>query len=1105
MDVSVRKIKEKVMDCRLSPPHYQVRCRLTLFVLLLFTVLIPFHAAQASLPRTQVELLQFRASGHVLGFEHNSVYVAGGDHVLKVEFAGTTGGAPTAGQSTEGENGTQPLKQVSYRDLWPGVDLIYEATTAGIVESTWRIAAGAAPEQISLRYNAPVKIASDGSLQIHYGSGWMRESAPIAWQQIDAHRIPVQVAFNRVETANGEEVITFELGQYDTSYPVLIDPVLEWYTHLGSAGTDAGHAIAVDSAGNIYVAGTSEATWGTPARAYGGGLDAFVAKLDADGSLLWNTFLGSSSTVYGEDDYGHAITLDGIGGVYVAGTSGASWGGTITHSGNLDAFVAKVQATNGSLVWNTFMGSASIDRGRGIVADAFGNTYVVGMSWAAWGAPLRAYQGDWDAFVAKLNNVGQLQWNTFLGSGASEEGYAIALDSSSNIYTTGYSYATWGVPLTPHYGWNNCDVFVAKLNNTGALQWNTFMGASGYDEGRGIAVDGSGNVFITGYAEASWGTPINAHAGGQDAFAAKLDTDGARQWHTFMGATPNDRGNAITIDGSGNVYVAGYSRATWGIPIYNYVAGDDAFTAKLNAAGALQWNLFRGSFNNDSGEAIAAYGASTVYLAGYSSASLGLSSIRAYAGGWDAFVIKIDTRNVYTVSTSAPAGEGSFTPTSRTVTEGDTTTLFVTAEPGYSIATVSGCDGTWTGTSPYTTGNITGDCTVTANFTLNSYTVSTSAPASEGSFSPPSQTVNYGETTSFTVTAEPGYAIDNVSGCSGSWTGSNPYTTGSITGDCTVIANFVQVFTVDTSAAAGQGTFTPTSRSVSSGGTTTFTVSAESGYAIDTVSGCSGNWTGSNPYTTGIISGDCTVTATFTLNSYTVSTSAPASEGSFSPTSQTVNHGETTSFTVTAESGYAIDTVSGCDGTWTGSNPYVTGTIGDDCTVMATFTLNSYTVSTSAPASEGSFSPTSQTVNHGETTSFTVTAESGYTIDTVSGCDGTWTGNSPYTTGTITGDCTVVAGFSLNSYTVMPSAGANGSISPVMAQIVDYGSTTSFTVTADPGYWASVGGTCGGTLVGDTYTTATITGDCTVTVEFKEPSPFSWVLFNHLLNNKGTP
>ncbi|MBU0944330.1 MAG: hypothetical protein KKE53_07740, partial [Proteobacteria bacterium] len=245
--------------------------------------------------------------------------------------------------------------------------------------------------------------------------------------------------------------------------------------------------------------------------------------------------------------------------------------------------------------------------------------------------------------------------------------------------------------------------------------------------------------------------------------------------------------------------------------------------------------------------------------------------------------------------------------------------------------------------------------------------------------------------------------------------------------------------------------------------------------------------------------------ATFTLNSYTVSTSAPASEGSFSPTSQTVNHGETTSFTVTAESGYAIDTVSGCDGTWTGSNPYVTGTIGDDCTVMATFTLNSYTVSTSAPASEGSFSPTSQTVNHGETTSFTVTAESGYTIDTVSGCDGTWTGNSPYTTGTITGDCTVVAGFSLNSYTVMPSAGANGSISPVMAQIVDYGSTTSFTVTADPGYWASVGGTCGGTLVGDTYTTATITGDCTVTVEFKEPSPFSWVLFNHLLNNKGTP
>ncbi len=218
----------------------------------------------------------------------------------------------------------------------------------------------------------------------------------------------------------------------------------------------------------------------------------------------------------------------------------------------------------------------------------------------------------------------------------------------------------------------------------------------------------------------------------------------------------------------------------------------------------------------------------------------------------------------FTVSTSAPAGEGSFSPTDRIVNEGDSTFFNISAESGYTIATVTGCGGNWTG-NPYYTGPISGPCTVVASFDAipSSFLVSTSAPPGQGTLSPTSSLVNTGSTTSFTVTASTDYVINNVTGCGGTWTGINPYHTGVINNTCTVTATFTPVFEVTTSAPAGQGYFSPLSRTVNSGDTATFTVTAEAGYSIDTITGCSGIWTGNNPYTTAAISMPCTVTASF--------------------------------------------------------------------------------------------------------------------------------------------------------------------------------------------------------------------------------------------------
>ena len=168
-----------------------------------------------------------------------------------------------------------------------------------------------------MRYNAPLALNKNGALRIAFETGDMTESAPIAWQDIDGKRTAVDVAFQ----VRGQEV-GFALGAYNPRHALTIDPSVVWNTFLGGSGSDAGNAIAVDGSGNIYVAGNSTATWGSPVRAYTSNSDVFVAKLNAStGGLTWNTFLGGSGA-----DVGNAIAIDGSGNVVVTGSSAATWG-----------------------------------------------------------------------------------------------------------------------------------------------------------------------------------------------------------------------------------------------------------------------------------------------------------------------------------------------------------------------------------------------------------------------------------------------------------------------------------------------------------------------------------------------------------------------------------------------------------------------------------------------------------------------------------------------------------------------------------------------------------------------------------------------------------
>ena len=527
--------------------------------------------------------------------------------------------------------------------------------------------------------------------------------------------------------------------------------------------------------------------------------------------------------------------------------------------------------------------------------------------------------------------------------------------------------------------------------------------------------------------------------------------------------------------------------------------------------------------------------------------------------------------NSYTVTPSVVAN-GTISPVGgQPVNHGSTASFTITPDTGYSIVTPIGgtCGVTYGGTlsgNTYTTGAITGDCTVIASFILNSYTVTASSGAN-GTVSPSEYlSVPHGAIRNFTLNPTVGFYV-SAAGCNGSLDlASGVFTTGPITGDCNVSVTFI-INTYAVALNSGSNGSISGPATVSSGDRPTYTFTPSPGYHINDVivGGASVGAVSSYTFPVPGVTGSITISATFALNTYSVTPSAGAG-GTISPaTTQNVNHGNSASFSLTPNTGYhlVIPIVGTCGGTSTGTT-YTTGAITGDCSVVAGFALDTFTIGFGSGSNGTLTGTTSQTVNYGASaTAITGVPATGYhfvnwtgtggfvtstanpltvtnvtssqsitanfAIDTfslsfASGSNGTltgtssqtvnygasatavtavpatgyhfvnWTGTGGFVTSTanpltatnVTASQLVTGNFAVNSYTVTPSAVANGTISPAVNQPVSHGSTASFTITPDTGYHivTPVGGTCGGTLSGTTYTTGAITADCTVIPSF---------------------
>jgi hypothetical protein len=559
------------------------------------------------------------------------------------------------GGASRSPTGVPAFARVRYRGVWPGIDVLYHGRQ-GRLEYDFEVAPGADPGRIALDFSGQrtLTIGRDGDLLVRTAAGTIRQHKPVVYQRRAGRRQVIPARF--VVRARGR--VSFRLGAYDRSLPLVIDPVVVYSTYLGGTSGDEGAAIAADAGGNAYVTGLTwspdfpavSAVRGPPNRDF----DAFVTKLDAAGTqIVYSTYLGG-----GEHDTAEDIAVDGAGAAYVTGrtsspdfptTSGAvdttcgadgACDPTCSASGDFcntpqDAFVAKLAPDGATLAYSTYLGGSRDDVANAIAVDSAGAALVAGSTTSSDFPVHDALQatpgGAGDGFVAKIDPAGAaLGYSTYIGGDGADRIMGLGSDAAGNAYVAGATKSP-GFPTTTGALDGTCgddgacdggsDAFLAKLAPAGTLSYATFLGTDEDEEAADIAVGRDGADAGRAYVLGSAGPGFQTTAGAYDrtsgeAFVARLDAAGSGLGYaTFLGGlrlyAGNDR-SQIAVDAAGDAYVGGLAgNANAAAPRRPVAPGGGAHALKLASDGSdLAWSTPLGG--TTSGMAVDAAGAAYV-------------------------------------------------------------------------------------------------------------------------------------------------------------------------------------------------------------------------------------------------------------------------------------------------------------------------------------------------------------------------------------------------------------------------------------------------------------------------------------------------------------
>ncbi len=597
-----------------------------------------------------------------------AVLAPAGGSAIRLKLIGARADAPVEGlQQLSGKSnyfvgqdrrkwrsGIPNYARIVYRKVYPGIDLVYYGKN-GELEYDFIVAPDGDPTRIRLAFEGidGLKHDAEGNLVLRAGGNQVVQRLPRIYQEVDGRKRTIAGKYKLL--ARNE--VGFELGPFDRAQPLVIDPALAYSTYIGGSEGETGARVAVDTAGNMYVLGsTTSLDFPSPApfspgRARG---DLFVLKMNPSGSaVLYSTYLGGSLF-----DFPSGLVVDSSGYAYVAGTTNSfdfpttagafqsGYGG-----GEYDAFVAKLDSA-GAVVFSTYLGTSGgasfgLDGASGVAVDTAGNVYLIGNTGSMAFPTVNPVQpgcaGYIKPYVAKFNSTGSalVYASCFLGGVPA----GIAVDAAGNAYLAGVGLSAAGAPAANH---------VTKINATGsAVVYSTNVGGIPSS----IAVDAGGRAYVTGIVSSDLPTirALQPTFGGQtDAFVTRLSASGSVDYSTYLGGSGRDRGTSVATDAGGNVYVTGETFSadfpTWNAwqpasASSNPDMEADVFVAGLNALGsAFLFSSYLGGSSGESPGGITADAFGNVYVTGGTGSSNfpTVGALKpALSGHNDAFLVKI--------------------------------------------------------------------------------------------------------------------------------------------------------------------------------------------------------------------------------------------------------------------------------------------------------------------------------------------------------------------------------------------------------------------------------------------------------------------------------
>jgi hypothetical protein len=337
-----------------------------------------------------------------------------------------------------------------------------------------------------------------------------------------------------------------------------------------------------------------------------------VSRGEAPYTVAWSRQIGTSG-----GDTSRSVAVDAWGNAYISGYTNGSLGGT--NEGLFDAFLTKYDAS-GNLLWSRQMGTTTYDRSYSVAVDASGNAYMTGVTSGSLGG---TNAGGDDAFLTKYDGSGNLLWSRQMGTSGGDYSNSVAVDASGNAYISG---ETGGAG--PSAG--SVDAFLIKYDGSGNLLWSRQIGTSSNEWSESVAVDASGNAYISGTTEGSLG---GANAGRQDVFLVKYDGSGNLLWSRQMGTTTEQYSWSVTVDALCNAYISGWTQDSFVGPSAGV---SDAFLIKYDGSGNLLWSQQIGTSSDDWSFSVAVDALCNAYITGWTYGSLGGTN----AGYSDAFLVK---------------------------------------------------------------------------------------------------------------------------------------------------------------------------------------------------------------------------------------------------------------------------------------------------------------------------------------------------------------------------------------------------------------------------------------------------------------------------------